>query len=151
MKRLACLFLVLCLFISGCNGKEITPEDQAIQDTISKYEVLTEGLNCVSSTLGMFSYYDNYTYLAAKEAALVSDNVRNEYFPSVEYQGSSLIRIEKKAIMQEIAIEYMNDKEIAFFCNVQVSSNKGSSTYIYRMVFNRDRELLTAVTKLGKF
>lgn len=149
-----CLALVLCatLLLTGCsdNSSSVKNDELAgIREYASSYSELVNGRDAVFSLTEMLSYYNDASYKKASSSARVSNAVRAEYFPSVNWEGSEFLATEQTASIAELYVSSFSDAVITYTFLLRIASlTELPQVHMYQAVYSLNSDEIVEVTKI---
>ena len=125
MKRIAnliSLMLACLLMLTACNSpSEEEKRLQELKAEATKYSFLIAGRNACYSLTGMLGYYNNITYQKAKETAKISDSLRAEYFPTVNWQGAEVLTQKQTCTVSDLMLSDYTKREVTYMVCYSIS------------------------------
>ena len=128
MKLFKLFIALLACFtlLTGCAGQTEEEKQLAeIRNQASKYSFLVAGRQACTSITGMLGYYDNASYQRAKEEAVyVSEAIRAEYFPTVNWQGAEVLTQKQVCNLVDLTVSSYTDKNVVYLAKYTIGSGR---------------------------
>lgn len=140
------------LLLTSCStpaDKQTNSDLDNIREYASSYSELVNGRSAIFDSLGMLTYYNDATYQKAKSEAKISNSVRAEYFPSVNWEGSEFLVEESTASVTELYVSAVTDSFIQYLAIVRVSPVVNPSyNNAYQISYSVNSDEIVEVTKI---